>query len=229
MRLCSHKTKTGKCRRKYSKFSDKKIFRTVVANGRLGRFSHPVCSLKVEKSTNQSTPSSLFNCEDAPIEVYFCKELNFQTYLKVFLTQNFNTCHSINRNYIPRLYTCDKCRFESHFALKWLQHSVSCSETKEKPAKATSLDTCDQCGFTTKHKAYLKRHIAAHFVDEKDITWHKCSQCSYKAKHKVSLRNHIQTHHVDEKDVEWYECTKCPYKAKLKVRLRYHERKTHNC
>ena len=182
-----------------------------------------------------------FNCEKSDIEIYYCKECNFQTELTLLFKQHVETYHCIKRendedsDYIVRNYICDKCNFETHFSIKWLQHSAAClrnednSRSSVKASEKTKLTwyRCDQCEHKCKDKYNLKLHKIAKHLDSDEIQWYHCLNCPYKAKLKKCLKSHIYSVHFNEDSINWHKCPMCPYKGKRKSDLKSHLKRRH--
>ncbi|KAJ3650511.1 hypothetical protein Zmor_016604 [Zophobas morio] len=183
-----------------------------------------------------------FNCQISNLEVHYCNDCNFYTELTLLFKLHLQDCHGVKKEhyqeYTIQKYSCRKCKFETHFSLKCVQHGLTCLRhlKNQKPTKTPKIIKhskdeiihCTECPYKTKTKALLKRHINRRHVDEKDTKKYHCSECPFATKYKSSLKTHVNVNHLDEKDVKWYECDKCPYKSKDNSALKHHTNMHHS-
>ena len=196
--------------------------------------------LKLHKSL--TTP---FNCESSQIESYTCNDCNSQTELTVLLKLHVARYHNVktedrnspNLNFTIHKYVCERCNFETNFALKWFQHILTCSADKqtvqnESVTEVVFCHYCDKCDFRSKYKHCLRRHKYLKHLNDDEIAWFHCLKCPYKCKRICNLRAHVDRKHEGKKcaktqssvlkNIKWYDCEKCPYKAKHKSTLKSH-------
>ena len=189
--------------------------------------------------SSQYFPSSVgrFNCETNNIETFYCKNCNVGTQLTIFFKRHLQDHALKNQNspYIIRKYICGKCSFETHFSMKWFQHTRTCRGKKEnlQTSKKSVLKTftwsiCDQCGRKYKFKYSLEMHKISKHLKDDEISWFSCTKCSYKAKLKCHLHRHIKRQHLNEQACQLYLCDKCPYTTKYKATLKTHTTKHHS-
>ncbi|KAJ3652819.1 hypothetical protein Zmor_018752 [Zophobas morio] len=194
--------------------------------------------LEHSKTTPSKSRSPLppFNCENANIANYSCKNCNFQTQLTLLFKQHVEHNHNtkkdnqINKSneFIIHNYICEKCKFETHFSMKWLQHFEECLEGEKNTQVTNNHDQCE---------SLLKRYLLAENINDVEIIREKssnrtkhnfsvpyrttkkskrfeCNQCPFKTKYNYSLKLHINCFHLDDQDAQWYQCSACPYKTK---------------
>ena len=76
-----------------------------------------------------------------------------------------------------------------------LKMSHQCKPTGEKPFK------CLQCGYRSRQKSDLKRHINVHSGTKP----FRCLQCDYRSTQKSNLKRHINVH----SDAKPFRCSEC--------------------
>ena len=194
---------------------------------RMGSFSNKVHNCKicpffstsvfrmVNHVRTHRSPLTHFSCEKSNVELYFCKDCNFQTNLTLLMKKHIKNYHSSHPQNASnsleeeedenRSYICKKCGFETYFLLKWLQHGQKCDNDVFTEIK----DLC----VSEKHKT-------------KPNAEYKCDQCSYKATQKQNLRRHTMNLHQRDQ-IEKFQCYQCLYKTTRKDNLRAHIRNLH--
>ena len=81
----------------------------------------------------------------------------------------------------------------------------------------TGKNVCKDCGYTSIHKNYIKRHRdTVHKLGKKLF----CESCPYKTYHPYALKHHIKLVHEKSKE---YLCDKCSYTSTLQDQLKKHQ------
>ncbi|KAJ3648887.1 hypothetical protein Zmor_020656 [Zophobas morio] len=186
-----------------------------------------------------------FTCENAKIELYYCKDCDFKTKLTVLFKQHIHKYHSfkresadslLNEDFRIQYYVCEKCNFETNLSLKWIQHTSKCTGKKENlqivpsPKENVTHNSdfkqtseirwyyCAKCSYKDNFKHYFNRHIRSH--DSEKL--YACDKCPYKSKYKSNLKMHISTLHQNDENLKWYKCNECPLKTKYRPNLKRH-------
>lgn len=84
----------------------------------------------------------------------------------------------------------------------------------------TKLFECHECGFKTKWKATLEKHVLVH-KDFDQVELFKCKECPYVTKNNQSLRTHAKVH-LNNNEVQMYKCNECSFETKYKQYLKKH-------
>ncbi|KAJ3653784.1 hypothetical protein Zmor_013018 [Zophobas morio] len=189
-----------------------------------------------------------FNCENANVEVYRCRHCNFQTALILLFKKHLDLCHNPIFpivTYAVRKYTCEKCDFETHFSLDWMQHTLKYHE-QEKTCNVSCgssgvvndnfMYNYDECDFKTKHRSNLKIRFNSPRLDPSKKNIYTCKNCGFETHDSLDWMQHTVVCHDQEKNCKmihdpigvvddnskWYNCDQCIFKTKRKGNLESH-------
>ncbi|XP_063926471.1 zinc finger autosomal protein-like isoform X2 [Zophobas morio] len=190
------------------------------------------------------SPLTHFNCEKSNVDLYFCKDCNFQTDLTLLMKKHIENYHaphpqnatnSLEEDEIQS-YICKKCGFETYFLLKWLQHAQMCPGPKKK-LQFSYTDTMrwgQYKNWSFKSPSMIKTEKCDNDVfteikdlNEDSVKWRECNHCSFRTLRKYALKRHMVNIHFSEDHTEWHHCDQCPFKAKFHYRLNRHIRTRH--
>ncbi|KAJ3644431.1 hypothetical protein Zmor_022164 [Zophobas morio] len=188
-----------------------------------------------------------FNCGEI-LETFSCYECRFTTHLITCFNQHIQHYHHhINQKetkFLLTRYTCTNCVFQTHFALSWLKHQITCTKTATKPHCISTINTqlkiqsyqhikpetnysCDKCNYKVSRFKCLQNHIRRQHPAWDSKKWLECDHCPYRSTKAHVLQKHINMKHTSPEDAEWFECNHCHWKTRLKVVLRRHIRYNH--
>ena len=91
------------------------------------------------------------------------------------------------------------------------------------PAAENKLFKCEQCSYTCRWKANIRRHMK-HSRCAEGKPYYTCPQCSYECQRKADLNDHLMNAHVEYKP---FSCLKCNYTCKTKGNLDQHIKHVH--
>ena len=111
----------------------------------------------------------------------------------------------------PKIYSCDKCEFESNLHQRYYKHVLY-----KHTGRQIQCDKCDKKYFSMSH---LKEHIEG----THEVVMQICETCNFKTNKKRHLERHILDIHTEGSIL----CTECPFKTSSNSRLKYHMNRKH--
>lgn len=126
-------------------------------------------------------------------------------------TQSFR--YSKDQGVLQEFIKCTQCPFQTLTMDTMKKHELTHKDLSEVESYA-----CSDCGYTTKWKSSMTRHMLRHTEDYR----FQCERCDYKAKHKSAMTVHMLTHKDTGGETDMYYCHNCDFATRRKGSLLMH-------